>query len=329
MRPSIPAGADLLQGAGSADYGEEVVASAAGEVSVRVESDGDHVTVVNHGGGWTSEYRHMATRAITSGHVNQGARVGTVGNESHGDHLSPHLHYEQKLNRGGGSPTMPVEMPGVATISRAVGDLDVFAKKADNSFEYKQWNGSSWSSWINLGGQFLSNPAVVNWGSSRLDVFGVGPNGTLWQQTWTATNDWYPWVDTGGGRIQWTPAATSRGFGQIDVFAVNDDEQVMHRRQIPIFGAPSVSHRTDSWMDVFVRDPQDKTLMHVFSGDGGQTYRAPADTGGTLVAQPASVSWASSRIDVFSRGTNGHLYQRIWSSNNPNGWYGYVDLGAV
>lgn len=410
---------DFNKGAGSDDYGEEVVASAAGEVSVRVESDGDHVTVVNHGGGWTSEYRHMATRTITSGHVNQGARVGTVGNESHGDSISPHLHFEQKLNGtaqaiyfhgqpapyeyftptyngptftsyncGGGSPTMPGELPGVATISRAAGNLDVFAKRADDSFAYKHWDGSSWSGWISLGGRFLSNPSVVNWGSSRIDVFGVGPNGTLWQRTWTATNDWYPWVDTGGGRIQWTPAATSRGFGQIDVFAVNGDEQVMHRhfsttggwsswvnllgsasappaatalgpdrinvlvrdasgtlatrmwtdlngwyswvdRQIPIFGAPSVSHRTDAWMDVFVRDPQDKTLMHVFSGDGGQSYRAPADIGGTLLAPPASVSWASSRIDVFSRGVNGHLYQRIWSSNNPNGWYGYVDLGTV
>jgi hypothetical protein len=405
---------DLNKGSGSDDYGEEVVASAAGEVSVRTEGDGDHVVVVNHGAGWTSEYRHMATRTRTSGHVNAGDRVGTVGRESHGDSISPHLHYEQKLNGtaqhiyfhgqpitysyvyngptftsfncGGGAPTMPGELPGVTTISRTDGNLDVFAKDANGSFKHKHWNGSTWSAWINLGGEFLSNPSAVNWGSSRLDVFGIGMNGTLWQRTWTATNGWYPWVDTGGGRVQWTPAVTSRGFGSIDAFAVNDDEQVMHRnfntttgwsqwvnlggtasappaatalgadrlnvlvrdasgtlatkmwtassgwynwvdRQIAIFGGPSVSHRTDAAMDVFVRHPQERTLMHVFSGDGGATYRAPVNLDGTLRAAPASVSWAANRIDVFVRGANGHLYQRIWTATN--GWYGYVDIGTV
>ncbi len=409
---------DLNKGAGWDDYGEPVVAAAAGQVSVREEADKDHVVVVDHGGGWTSEYRHMATRPVTSGYVERGTRIGTVGNESAGNpEMSPHLHHEQRLNgvaqpihfhgepapyvqypnshpftsyNCGGGPSLPADMSGVAAVSRRAGTLDVFAKDGDGSFLHKHWDGDSWSGWADLGGRFLSNPSAVNWGDDRIDVFGVGLDGELWQRTWTVSNGgWYGWVDTGGGRIQWTPAAASRGFGGIDVFAVNTAEQVVHRsftvatgwsawqnlggtasappaavamsadrlnllvrdgdgtlatrmwtrdndgwyawidRGERIYGAPAVSHRSTNVMDVFVRDDADKSLLHAASSNGGQTLSAFVDLGGVLTSPLAAVSWSAGRIDVFGRVTNGHLYQRIWTTNNDNGWYGWVDIGTV
>ncbi len=82
------------------DLGDPVVASAGGTVTV-VRNLGDssygRYVVIDHGGGWTSYYAHLASWAVSVGQrVARGQRIGTVG--STGGSSGPHLHYEQRLN---------------------------------------------------------------------------------------------------------------------------------------------------------------------------------------------------------------------------------------
>lgn len=82
------------------DYGDPVVASAPGTVSV-VRNLGDtsygRYVVINHGGGYTTYYAHLSSWTVSVGQsVGYGTRIGYVG--STGGSTGPHLHYEQRYN---------------------------------------------------------------------------------------------------------------------------------------------------------------------------------------------------------------------------------------
>jgi CHAP domain len=49
--------------------------------------------------------------------------------------------------------------------------------------------------------------------------------------------------------------------------------------------------------------------------------------GGSLTGAPDAASWRPGRVDVFGRGTDGHLHHRGWPS--AQGWSAYDDLGAI
>lgn len=82
------------------DYGDPVVASAAGRVT-RVGNTGNtsygRWIEISHGNGYTTRYAHLATQTVSVGqNVRQGQKIGTVG--STGGSTGPHLHYEQRHN---------------------------------------------------------------------------------------------------------------------------------------------------------------------------------------------------------------------------------------
>jgi hypothetical protein len=66
---------------------------------------------------------------------------------------------------------------GTPTVaSRGTNSLDIFFRGMDSRLWQKGWNGSSWSSYIQLGGVITGDPAAVgeSGASSRLDI--VAPN---------------------------------------------------------------------------------------------------------------------------------------------------------
>ncbi|MFI6599097.1 M23 family metallopeptidase [Nonomuraea sp. NPDC050536] len=91
-----------------ADLGDTVVAAAAGTVVISAHQGSTNgygnLVKIDHGGGWTSFYAHLNSRAVAAGaHVAQGQKIGTVGNTSKpGNNISPHLHYE--VRQGSGYP---------------------------------------------------------------------------------------------------------------------------------------------------------------------------------------------------------------------------------
>ena len=89
-RNSFPA--DMNWGNGRDDEGKPIVASAAGTVTVK--ADAWNTVKVDHGGGWSTIYRHMRGIVVTSGQwVESGAVLGHLSD--YGSAGSYHLHYEQ------------------------------------------------------------------------------------------------------------------------------------------------------------------------------------------------------------------------------------------
>jgi hypothetical protein len=82
------------------DYGDAVVAAAAGRVS-RVGNTGStsygRWIEISHGSGFTTRYAHLSRQRVYVGQrVRQGQLIGNVG--STGGSTGPHLHYEQRHN---------------------------------------------------------------------------------------------------------------------------------------------------------------------------------------------------------------------------------------
>jgi hypothetical protein len=87
----------------TADLGDTVVAAAAGTVSISANQGSangfGNLVKIDHGGGWSSYYAHLQSRAVSVGQsVSQGQTIGYVGNTTRpGDSILPHLHYEVRL----------------------------------------------------------------------------------------------------------------------------------------------------------------------------------------------------------------------------------------
>jgi hypothetical protein len=82
------------------DAGEPVLASAPGTATTGFSSVAGNYVKVNHGGGWSTFYGHLATFSVASGAtVGAGSQLGTVGMT--GSATGPHIHYEQRLNDTG------------------------------------------------------------------------------------------------------------------------------------------------------------------------------------------------------------------------------------
>ncbi|GAA2952539.1 MULTISPECIES: M23 family metallopeptidase [Streptomycetaceae] len=84
------------------DLGRRVFASAGGTVLESYYSTGagyGNTIVIGHGGGWQTRYAHLNTRSVSAGQtVTMGQKIGEVGNTSALYNITPHLHYEQKLD---------------------------------------------------------------------------------------------------------------------------------------------------------------------------------------------------------------------------------------
>jgi hypothetical protein len=96
------------------DFGDTVVASAAGTVS-RVENEGSvsygRWVEIAHGSGYTTRYAHLSVQSVHVGQaVSRGQKIGEVG--STGGSTGPHLHFEEGHN---GSP-IRISFSGVGAL---------------------------------------------------------------------------------------------------------------------------------------------------------------------------------------------------------------------
>lgn len=192
----------------------------------------------------------------------------------------------------------------VAAISRAPGLVDLFiTDSSTNSVFTKAFNGAQWlpsqTGWWSLGGTVVSAPAVVSWGSQRLDVFARVQDGSIWHNWW-AGDAWGGWEGLGGILTE-NAVAISRGANLIDVFARD----------------PSGNIRQKSW----------NGSAWVPSQTGwGNLGKAPGSR--VDMDQPVAVVGSSTRMDVFSRDfTSGVPFVNTWTSSS--GWSGWQSLSGV
>jgi hypothetical protein len=190
------------------------------------------------------------------------------------------------------NPTPTMDIFGIGT------DGNMYHKFVDTN---RAWHPAG-GDWESLGGCFVSAPAVVSWSKSRLDVFGVGRNGSdnVFQMlhryrdgeegaAWGPADHWEP-LD---GRFDSAPAVVSWEPGRLDIFGLGTDDRVYQKTLDQSHGG-----WTAGW-----------TLL------------------GTVAfnSAPAAVSWGPGRLDVFGIGIDGHMYHNAFDSGQ---WIGWESLGG-
>ena len=92
-----------------------------------------------------------------------------------------------------GGKTFPTSLGGTLTsaptaITRG-SVIDVFARGSPDGVFQKQWTGTAWREWFNLGGQVLSGtaPAAVSPDGNTIDIYVIGADTRLYLKTWNGT----------------------------------------------------------------------------------------------------------------------------------------------
>ena len=87
-----------------------------------------------------------------------------------------------------------------AAAARAGKLIDVFVRGNDSTCWHLQWNGSSWSKWVSLGGAILAGtgPTVAAKDANSLDVFVIGTDKELYRKSLTGTV-WSAWIREAAG----------------------------------------------------------------------------------------------------------------------------------
>src|SRR5262249_23281165 len=165
----------------------------------------------------------------------------------------------------------------LAIVSWAANRLDIFGLSnnlANPSMLHKAWDGQEWlpshADWERLGGTFAQPPTVASWAHDRLDIFGVGTDGSMMlHQAWDGQR-WLPspvvWEPLAAASPM-MPAVASWSANRLDVVAVGFDRRMLHKAWDGTQWLPGVS----TW-DVL---------------------------GGQFTQPPAIVAWAPDRLDIF------------------------------
>lgn len=135
--------------------------------------------------------------------------------------------------------------------------------------------------WVSLGGELASDPAVGINTDGRTELFAKGSDNHLWHR-WQLT--WQGWASLGGSLAS-APAVATNSDGQLEVFARGTNNTLWHRwQQTP-------------------------------NGD----WAMWSSLGGGLASHPAPILNGNGVVDVFVRGTNSALWHR-WQLAAGQGW---------
>ncbi len=201
--------------------------------------------------------------------------------------------------------------------------LDVFVRGGDNnpqtdndasmSLWHHYWDGSSWN-WQNLGGVLAAHPAVVSWAPNRIDVIGVGNDGQMYHLAGDGTSfgGWEAVAGSGGPSSFLGPVkAISVANENFDVYATGVDgllysahHMIVHPQAYegPVLGYVTLSIEVwTPWLNL----------------------------GGPILGTPTVTTWGGGREDIFVKGTDNNLYQKVLTSS---GWLpsqlGFYALGG-
>jgi len=234
-----------------------------------------------------------------------------------------------------------------AAVHSALG-MYVFGRGADGALWAKKTTngGVSWSNWYEIGGRLLpgTGPAAYAWGNStngRIGWLVTGMDHALWH-TWNDSAGHHDWESI-GGYLTSSPAATSRGYGLIDVSGRGADGALWQSEYTlkSIKGnewsvwttlggkiAPGTGPAACSWvgsqsfnLDVFVQG-MNGALYHNYYAGG--TWSGWESLGGKLTSSPAAATIPTVNnfrsIQVYVRGGNGDIWERFYDSGLWSPW---------
>lgn len=225
-----------------------------------------------------------------------------------------------------------------SAISAFPGRLDFLARGADDTVLHKSYfdeREGGWypanKGWSNLGGTIQQPPAIISWGSDRLDLFVCGSDRCLWHKCHNEEGGWYPskqgWNSL-GGQICSAPSVATWGPNTLHVVARSIDNAVHYLgyNGTDWSGWRSLAGNTThmpkmvAWcpgrLDVFARG-SDGDCWHRAFQDG---WAADWDSlgGGSLSTAPSVASWGPGRLDVVIR-KGSDLFHKCF--NLDGGWY--------
>jgi len=99
--------------------------------------------------------------------------------------------------------------------------VDVIARGYDNAMYWRARSRGQWSEWASLGGSFIDGPAMVAHADGRVQAFGIGADGALYDNE--LTTEWRDWQSLSappGVQLDASPAAVAQGFGNVEVLAL-------------------------------------------------------------------------------------------------------------
>lgn len=227
-----------------------------------------------------------------------------------------------------------------AVASWAANRLDCFVRGSDGQMWHKWWDGSAWNGWEPLGGALVHAPAAVSRGPNRIDCFVHGTDGQMWHK-WFDGARWKGW-EPRGGELASSPAVASWGPNRLDCF-MRDTDGALHTQwwdgsrwngwarvqgEALADSAPGAVSWGPNRIDCFVRG-KDGALYHKwFDGrtwnTGWEHLGAPSGTI-RLASAPAVSSLGPNHLEIFVRGTDNALWQKVWDG----AWRGWERLGGT
>jgi hypothetical protein len=218
-----------------------------------------------------------------------------------------------------------------ATVSRAPGELYVFARAADGSTLERHRIGGTWSNWVSIGGVATSGPAAIAYHSS-IHVFVRGTDGGIYQRVLGPDGNWGEWIALGGSAMS-APGVSVRRGGRdiIDLVVRGTDNALWHRAFVPGTGwtqpatiggnltsAPAVNSQSAELLNIWARGTDGAVYQRSWNGSAWVDWFS---LGGGIDGAPASVSRSENFINLYVRGANRALYAKSWTPSGFGEWF--------
>jgi hypothetical protein len=179
---------------------------------------------------------------------------------------------------------------------------------------------------------------VCSWGSDRQDVFVVGSDGSVYH-TWDAGDTGLLDIESLGGAVSATPAATSPAVNTLYVFARGGSGILYWKKwngtswtawggfaDTLAVGAGPAACSYGSRVDAFYEGTNGH-LYQKTSTNAGSTWGSGTQLTPTITATPTAITTAAGHISVFARGSDGAL----WWMRTTDGstWGTWTSIGGA
>ena len=261
-------------------------------------------------------------------------------------------HFYYYYNTGSGwSPVNDYGYGNVPFVGRpaAVGwgrnRLDLFARDTNAHVWQKSWDGSTFGSWVDLGGSVATDPAAVNWRGRLLSLAVLNTSGNAMYRL-NSNGNWGDWTNLGGVFAS-APTMVFSAAKRMNMFAVDSNGVLWWNASDPVttndtFGGwasrgspPSVALngrvQVVCWGEgnaftVFGIGVNGHLYGLYWDGSNwGSWTDLGSGLGGPLIGEPAVASYRGGYISVLCTATNGHIQHLLW---NGSAWQAWQDFGG-
>lgn len=141
-----------------------------------------------------------------------------------------------------------VDLAGSLTVSSPKeGRFDVWAvSKTTHHLNHLSWDGTRYSAWEDLGGNFTEAPAVNHWSANRVDILGRKHKSHVYDYKYWDGHQWSDWAQKGDAQWYTEPAIVSIGENNLNLFGVDDKGKV----RLQVWDGAQWLPSWDGWFEV-------------------------------------------------------------------------------